>query len=136
MGDPERILERSREPVDITCVSLSSLGQGVDRPFTTSIAITVSIAASTATPQVSPSPWRRCPSPIEKSRAPRARDEERPGLRIHEREVDHAGDMVVWPTHLAAERILGHSSRMSPGRTVRTGGTPPNVHANSDGSGR
>jgi hypothetical protein len=30
--------------VDITCVSLSSLGQGVDRPFTTSTAITVSIA--------------------------------------------------------------------------------------------
>ena len=29
-----------------------------------------------------------------------------------------------------------HSSRMSPGLTVRTGGTPPNVHANSDGSGR
>ena len=34
-------------------------------------------------------------------------DEERPGLRIHERELDHARDVVVRPADLAAERVLG-----------------------------
>jgi len=66
----------------------------------------------------------------------RARDEDRPGLRIHEREVDHAGDMVVRPTHLAAERILGPQLE----DVARSHGSfrrhAPNVHTNSDGSGR
>jgi hypothetical protein len=29
------------------------------------------------------------------------------GLRVHERELDHAGDVVIGPANLAAERILG-----------------------------
>jgi hypothetical protein len=55
------------EPVLIRWVSFSSRGQGVATPLTRSTATTVSMAASTATPQLSPSPWRQWPSPIENS---------------------------------------------------------------------
>ena len=43
--------------------SLSNRGHGVLTPFSRSTITTVSIAHSTATPHVSPSPWRAWPSP-------------------------------------------------------------------------
>src|SRR4029450_2608641 len=55
------------DPVLIRWVSVARRGQGVTAPLTRSTAKTVSIAASTATPQLSPSPWRQRPSPREKS---------------------------------------------------------------------
>ena len=55
------------EPVDIRYSSFSRRGHGVGCPLIRSITHTVSMAASTATPQVSPSPCRQWPSPIENS---------------------------------------------------------------------
>ena len=55
------------DPAVMRCVSDSSRGQAHGRPLIRSTASTVFIAHSTATPQVSPSPCRACPSPSENS---------------------------------------------------------------------
>jgi hypothetical protein len=47
------------------------------------------------------------------------------------RETQSSGPRTLPPNASSVQ-----SSRMSPGFTARTGGTPPNVHANSEGSGR
>ncbi len=51
------------EPVEMMWVSDSMRGQGVETPLSSSTITTLCIAVSTATPQVSPSPWRAWPSP-------------------------------------------------------------------------
>ena len=55
------------DPADMMCVSDSSRGHGQGTPLIRSTTRTVFIAHSTATPQVSPSPCRACPSPSESS---------------------------------------------------------------------
>lgn len=55
------------DPADMMCVSDSSRGHGHGRPLIRSTAITVFMAVSTATPHVSPSPCRACPSPSDSS---------------------------------------------------------------------
>ena len=55
------------DPAAIRWVSDSSRGQAHGLPLIRSTASTVFIAHSTATPQVSPSPCRACPSPSDSS---------------------------------------------------------------------
>ena len=55
----------ARSPVVIRKSSLSMRGEAGAPPLTRSTTTTVLMAASTAVPQTSPSPWRACPSPIE-----------------------------------------------------------------------
>jgi hypothetical protein len=58
---------------------------------------------------------------------------ERPGLGVDEGELDHPGDQVRPAPGPAAEGVLGPQLQDAPGRTRRTGGTPPKVQANSPG---
>jgi hypothetical protein len=67
LGDAERVLKGRAEPVDMMCVSDSSRGHGVGQPLTRSMATTVSMAHSMATPHVSPSPWRAWPRPPQRA---------------------------------------------------------------------
>jgi hypothetical protein len=55
------------DPADMMWLSDSCRGHGHGTPLIRSTTSTVFIAHSTATPQVSPSPWRACPSPRESS---------------------------------------------------------------------
>ena len=65
-----------------------------------------------------------------------ALDVERPGQRVHERELDDLRHQVVGcrgPCRRRRPRV--HSSSTVPGWTRRTGATPPNVQASSSAVG-
>lgn len=73
MSDSKSVLERTSRAGADDVVSLSGRGHSVNRPLIRSMAATEFIALSTATPQVSPSPWRQWPSSIENSAPRRSR---------------------------------------------------------------
>jgi hypothetical protein len=75
---------------------------------------------------------------VDRQRVVRLRplDRERAGLGVHERELEDAADVIVGTPHLAAEGVLGPELEDVARRHGTDRGTPPNVQANSDGSGR